>query len=407
MATAIIIGGGAAGFFAALHVAEWCPHARVLMLEASGKLLSKVRISGGGRCNVTHHCYQPQQLVSHYPRGERELLGPFHRFGPEDMVAWLADRGVTCKVEADGRMFPDTDNSATIVDCLYRSAIDAGVEVRTLAAVKGLERQGDGYVVTLAQETLTADVVLLATGGSTHGHQLAVQCGHKLVDAIPSLFTFKVADTWVHDLSGLSVEQAQVQVAVPGQAIETHGPVLCTHWGLSGPAILRASAWGARRLHQCGYACDFTINWAPGCDWDAWIQQNRQQSGRSAIANTPIPGMPKRLWQGLLKRAGVAEQQRWADVPAQTVLALHQQVQACPFTLIGTTRFKEEFVTAGGIPLDELNWKTMESKCSPGLFAAGECIDVDGITGGFNFQNAWTTARIAAEGMVEKLYASY
>jgi predicted Rossmann fold flavoprotein len=401
----VIVGGGAAGFFAAITCAELRPDAEVLLLERGKSVLEKVRISGGGRCNVTHHCFDPRLLVQHYPRGSRELLGPFMQFGPTEAVRWFEQRGVTLKTEADGRMFPVTDDSGTIVRCLTEAARRAGVQVRTGARVDqitpapahGWQIQVQGF-----STPLLADRLMLATGSAPAVWDLLANLGHQIVPPVPSLFTFNTRDTRFRDLSGISVPQAQLHI--PGAKLEAAGPLLITHWGLSGPAILRLSAWGARLLAEKNYQFELLINWTGTATPDelmAFFQEQKQSAGKKSIQSNPQYGLPARLWQQLCQAAGVSEPLRWADADKKTLQAMAGQLGAGRFSIHGKSTFKEEFVTAGGVSLKEINFKNFESKLFPGLFMAGEVLDIDAITGGFNFQAAWTGGWLAGRAMAQ------
>jgi predicted Rossmann fold flavoprotein len=422
-----IVGGGAAGFFAAITAAEASPDCTVTIYEATAHLLSKVKVSGGGRCNVTHACFEPRELVGRYPRGGRELLGAFSRWQPRDTVEWFERRGVILKTEGDGRMFPVTDNSQTIVDCLMGAARKAGVVVRTNCGVKGVERgvpdalgsnaSGPSTMVSATAEgrvppfqltlttgeTVTADRLLLATGGTKGGagFAIATQFGHTIEPPVPSLFTFHVADPRLTELSGVSVEDAATAVA--GTPLKERGPLLVTHWGLSGPAILKLSAWGARTLHDCGYRFTLRVNWAPSFNADtarAALEAARTASPKKQVATWCPLGLPLRLWERLVVASGLAADAIWNGVGNPALRALAAQVCEGEFSVNGKSLFKEEFVTCGGVRLAEVDFKTMESRLAPGLYFAGECLDVDGITGGFNFQNAWTTGWLAGRAMV-------
>jgi hypothetical protein len=388
----VIIGGGAAGFFAAIAAAEAHPTARVSILERGNAVLQKVKVSGGGRCNVTHDCFDARELVRHYPRGSRELLGPFMRFGPKETVQWFEQRGVRLKTESDGRMFPTTDDSQTIITCLWNAAKRAGVTIRTGARVEGLEPAGGKWRVRLAQqETLTADRLLVATGSSEAMWQLLAGLGHTIVEPVPSLFTFNVKDPRLRDLAGVSVPQADVQVE--GTKLTAQGPLLVTHWGLSGPAILRLSAWGARDLAKMSYRFSIKVNWLgqlSTADVQADLNRLKQEHARKQILANPQFGLPQRLWERLATAAGAAVELRWADAGKPVLQRLATELTAGAFAINGKSTFKEEFVTAGGVDLKEVNFKTFESKLHPGLYFAGEVLDVDAITGGFNFQAAWT-----------------
>lgn len=398
-----IVGGGAAGFFAAITAAEAAPDCAVTVFEATAHLLAKVKVSGGGRCNVTHACFEPRELVRRYPRGGRELLGAFSRWQPRDTVAWFEARGVTLKTEADGRMFPVTDNSATIVDCLLGAAQQAGVVIRTNCGVKAVERRDKGFVLTtMTGETVTGDRLLLATGGNktSAGFAIAAQFGHAIEEPVPSLFTFHVTDPRLQDLSGVSVEEAAT--AVSGTSLKERGPLLVTHWGLSGPAILKLSAWGARTLHDCGYQFTLAVNWAPSFNPEtarAALESARAANPRKQVTTWCPLGLPLRLWEKLVGAAGLAPDAIWNSAGNAALRALAAQVCEGSFAVNGKSMFKEEFVTCGGVRLGEVDFKTMESRLVPGLYFAGECLDIDGITGGFNFQSAWTTGYLAGQAM--------
>ena len=387
----VVVGGGAAGFFAAITCAENSVKS-VTILEKTARVLHKVKISGGGRCNVTHECFEPRELTRGYPRGEKSLIGPFHRFGALDTVEWFASRGVTLKTEDDGRMFPDTDSSQTIVDTLFDAAVAAGVEIRTSTGVASVERGDDGFeVVTESGERIGTTNVLIATGGTrlAAGARLAADLGHTMEPPTPSLFTFKIRDPRLEGLLGLSVDPAEVRV--PGTRLESSGPVLVTHWGLSGPGILRISAWGARELAARDHRFDVSVNWVPGLDPAEVVAARRRDDARRRLSSrSPFDTIPKRLWARLLDTAGVTEETTWAQLGREPARRLVGELTASTFQVVGTSTNKDEFVTCGGVALDEVDFRTMESKLVPGLFFAGEVVDVDGITGGFNFQNAWT-----------------
>jgi predicted Rossmann fold flavoprotein len=403
MPTCVIAGGGAAGFFAAIACAEANPAARVTLCESGAQPLAKVRISGGGRCNVTHACFEPRELARGYPRGGRELLGPFHQWQPRDTVAWFAERGVELKTEEDGRMFPVTDDSATVIDCLLAAAAKAGVRLRTGTAVKGAERTVSGYRVLLAGgETLDCDRLLLATGGgkSSAGIAIAQHLGHAIEPLVPSLFTFHIDDPRLKGLEGLSVPDAAT--GIPGTRVAARGPALITHWGLSGPAILKLSAWGARELAAAGYRFKLALNWRGGSTTghiQAELAAGRAVHPRRQISSWNPLGLPARLWERLAVAAGIAPETVWTSVSNAALQALAAQVGAGEFSVTGKSTNKEEFVTCGGVRLAEVDFRTMESRRSPGLYLAGEVLDIDGITGGFNLQSAWTTGRLAGLAM--------
>ncbi|MEP1124814.1 MAG: NAD(P)/FAD-dependent oxidoreductase [Ilumatobacter sp.] len=388
----IVIGGGAAGFFSAITCAENSGKS-VLILEKSSQLLQKVKISGGGRCNVTHACFEPRELSRSYPRGEKSLIGPFHRFGAADTVEWFGRRGVVLKTEADGRMFPDTDSSQTIIDVLLDAAEAAGVRVHTSEGVTSVVRNEDAFgVATDAGRSYTAANVLLATGGTRNhaGDELAGRLGHALAPATPSLFTFKVDDPRLEGLLGLSVSPADV--IIRGSRLRSRGPVLITHWGLSGPGILKISAHGARDLAELDYRFDISVNWLPDTDPAEVVAEKRLDDAKRQISTrSPFDTIPKRLWVSLLAAAEIPDATTWAQLAKKDANRLLGQLTDSTFAVTGKSTNKDEFVTCGGVALDEIDFRTMESKLVPGLYFAGEVIDVDGITGGFNFQNAWTT----------------
>ncbi|HAD14058.1 MAG TPA: aminoacetone oxidase family FAD-binding enzyme [Saprospirales bacterium] len=392
-----VIGGGAAGFFAAITAAESNPDCRITIFERGKNVLEKVRISGGGRCNVTHACFDARELVKNYPRGSRELLGPFMQFGPEQTVDWFEKRGVVLKTEADGRMFPVTDDSQTIVDCLERAAFRAGVQVRTSTRVDQMEPLADG---SWRVGTEVFHKVMLASGSNPAIWEKLRLLGHNIIPPVPSLFTFNTKDSRLRDLSGVSVQD--VLLRIPGTKLSARGPLLITHWGLSGPAVLRLSAWGARDLFAMGYKFPLVVSFTADQHPDevmGMIQKARIEFGKKQVANLPLAAIPTRLWQHLTEAAGVTQEKRWADLGKTALQALHQQITAANFSITGKSTFKEEFVTAGGVSLKELNFKSFESKLCPNLFMAGEVLDIDAITGGFNFQAAWTGGRLAGLAM--------
>lgn len=393
----ITIGGGAAGFFGAVTHAE-NSGGPTLILEKTSDLLAKVKISGGGRCNVTHHCYDPRELSKNYPRGQKSLIGSLHRWGVEDTVQWFASRGVELKTEADGRMFPVTDSSRTITDCLTRAAEQSGVKVRTRAGVRKITAdRGGGFSLETDQgDTLRARKLLLATGGTrlAAGARLAGQLGHTLASAVPSLFTFKVRDPRIDGLQGLSV--TNVSCSIAGSQLKSSGPLLITHWGVSGPGILRLSAWGARELAGSGYRFDLTVNWLPGADVCAELQKARETWGKRQLhVRGPFETIPKRLWSRLLASSNIPEKQTWSQLAKDQRKELVELLTNCSFQVDGKSLNKDEFVTCGGVHLKDIDLKTMQSKICPGLYFAGEVMDIDGITGGFNFQNAWTSGYLA------------
>jgi predicted Rossmann fold flavoprotein len=399
-----IVGGGAAGFFAALACADSGSTDEIVIFEKGPQFLAKVRISGGGRCNVTHACFDTREFVMRYPRGGRELIGPFQQFQARDTVAWFAEHGVKLKTERDGRMFPMTDSSQTIVDCLLQAARTAGVKLVLNRGVDGVARnQGGGFDLAVSSgESLLCDRLLLAMGGCRTAAlgQLAVSLGHSLEPPVPSLFTFHIATPWLRELAGISVEC--VEVSVPGTGLHERGALLVTHSGVSGPAILRLSAWGARLLHEKDYRFSLRVNWLPQFQEEklgAELQSRRQSQAARWLVNSPISPLPARLWQKLLLAAGIAEGTRCSALSRAAQHKLVHQLLHTELPVKGKSLNQDEFVTCGGVRLREVDFKTMESRLCPGLFFAGEVLDIDGLTGGFNFQAAWTTGWIAGQAL--------
>ncbi|MGO8764615.1 MAG: NAD(P)/FAD-dependent oxidoreductase [Limisphaerales bacterium] len=399
----VIAGGGAAGFFAGITCAESPTGAEIVVLEKSPHFLSKVKISGGGRCNVTHAEFDPREFSKHFPRGSRALVSAFGKFSARHTVAWFEERGVKLKTESDGRMFPLTDSSQTIIDCLLNAARQAGIKLKTNCGVERVAKSGAEFELSLSNgETLSCGRLLLATGGCRTPAlgQLAVSLGHSLNPPVPSLFTFHLQEAWLRPLAGISVER--VEAAVPGTKLRERGALLLTHWGVSGPAILRLSAWGARELHDKNYSFPLSINWLPYLDADkltAEFQSRRQSQGARLVVNSPVAPLPARLWEQLVQSAGVDRAVRWSAFPHPAQLRFIRQLLHTEFSVTGKNLNKDEFVTCGGVKLDEVDFKTMESRICPGLFFGGELLDFDGITGGFNFQAAWTTGWLAGKGM--------
>jgi len=403
----VVIGGGAAGFFGAIACARANAAAEVLLLEKSNKLLAKVRVSGGGRCNVTHQCFVPSILARQYPRGARQLKEAFKTFGAAETVDWFAQRGVLLKTEADGRMFPVTDNSETIVNCLLQEAKRMGVQVRTGASVTHIDPVNTAdhteFILHLSSgERITADKVLVSTGGNPKdiAYDWLRALGHSVQAPVPSLFTFNVPGSPLLELQGVSVLKAKVQVA--GHKLTYEGPLLITHWGYSGPAVLKLSAWGARIFHDLGYTFTALISWVPEFTEETLreqLQRYRQAHPKKIVCTNALFGLPQRLWKSLTQLAEVPAEMRWADLPAKNTNRLVEALLRMPVEVKGKTTFKEEFVTCGGIDLAQVNMRTMESRLQPGLYFAGEVLDIDGITGGFNFQAAWTTGYLAGTSM--------
>ena len=400
----IVVGGGAAGFFGAIACAEANHASEVTLHESTAHLLAKVRVSGGGRCNVTHACFNAREFTTRYPRGKRALIAPFQQFQATDTVAWFEARGVGLKTELDGRMFPVTDSSQTIIDCLHTAARQAGVKLQPNCGVEHIRQSpAGGFELTLATgTTLTCDRVLLATGGCRTPvlGQLAVSLGHTLEPPVPSLFTFQIAVPWLRALAGVSVEM--VELSVPTAKLRERGPLLVTHWGLSGPAVLRLSAWGARDLHACDYQFTLVVNWLPAWNEEtlaAELQRRRLAHPAKLVTNAPIAPLSARLWEQLVASAGLAPDLRWTALGRADQHQLLRKLLRTEFPVTGKSLNKDEFVTCGGVRLGEVNFKTMASKVCPGLFFAGEVLDVDGITGGFNFQAAWTTGWLAGRAL--------
>ncbi|SDH51135.1 BaiN/RdsA family NAD(P)/FAD-dependent oxidoreductase [Chitinophaga filiformis] len=402
----VVIGGGAAGFFCAVNAARLDTQLEVVLLEKSNKLLSKVKVSGGGRCNVTHNAPDILYMSKRYPRGQHFVKKAFSRFFVQDTIAWFKERGVALKAEADGRMFPVTDNSQTIIDCLLKEADKYSVKIRMNAGVNELVSGNKGWEIRLQDGgVLKADFVCVAAGGYAQLEKFAwlQALGHQVEAPMPSLFTFNMPGNPITALMGVSVEEAHVKIA--GTKLQEKGPLLITHWGMSGPCILRLSAWGARELGALQYQFMALINWLPAFNENSLreeMQGLRFSLGGQKMHHKNPFGLPQRLWQFFLLQSGIGEDIRWADMPAKEQHKLIKYLTAMECPVKGKTTFKEEFVTCGGIRLSEIDPATMESKLAPGLFFAGEVMDVDGITGGFNFQHAWTSGWIAANAIAER-----
>jgi predicted Rossmann fold flavoprotein len=399
--TLLVIGGGAAGFFCAVNAARMNPLLRVIILEKSSKVLSKVKVSGGGRCNVTHACFDVQELSKRYPRGEHFVRKAFHQFFTKDTIAWFEERGVKLKAEADGRMFPVTDSSQTIIDCLLREVNKYKVELLLNREVKKLEVENEKWKVELNNsDSITADYVCIASGGFPKLQQFdwLKGTGHTIVPPVPSLFTFNIPQHPITQLMGVVVPEATIKIQ--STKLKNTGPLLITHWGMSGPCVLKLSAWGARELQERNYDFTINVNWlndAKEQDVKEELQLIRNTNGSQKIVNNNLFHLPNRLWAFLLQEAGIKDEVRWADLPSKEQNKLIQLLCNHPFHVKGKTTFKEEFVTAGGVDLKQVDANTMQSKLHPHLFFAGEILDIDGITGGFNFQHAWTSAFIAAK----------
>jgi predicted Rossmann fold flavoprotein len=404
--TLVVIGGGAAGFFCAVNAAAKDPSINVLLLEKSSKLLSKVKISGGGRCNVTHACFSMADMLKKYPRGSAFLKKAFHQFFTTDTIQWFQERGVLLKTEADGRMFPQSNTSQSIIDCLLKEADKTGVRIQMNADVKKIQLLANHqFSLVLANgQSITTDSVCIACGGFPKSSQFEwlTQMGHHIIDPVPSLFTFNIPNNSITALMGISVEDVQVKII--GTKLQQQGPMLITHWGLSGPAVLKLSAWAARDLAEKNYHYQIVVNWLPAYNENSLrdkIQEIRFNIASQKIVNRNPFAIPARLWEYFLEQCIIDPDSRWADLPAKEQNKLIKILCVQELTVQGKTTFKEEFVTAGGIDIAEVNHQTMESKLVSGLFFAGEVLNIDGVTGGFNFQNAWTTGWIAANGVVE------
>ncbi|WP_108246008.1 BaiN/RdsA family NAD(P)/FAD-dependent oxidoreductase [Muricauda brasiliensis] len=416
----VIAGGGAAGFYAAIQIAELSPELNIAIFERGKTVLSKVKVSGGGRCNVTHGEFLPKELATNYPRGEKELLGPFHKYAPMDVMAFFEERGVPLKIEEDGRVFPKSDSSQSIIDCLVTEAERLGVQVLKNSSVKVIDKLNDGWQVTTMNKHYHTKKLLLTTGSNPKIWAQLQKLGHQIISPVPSLFTFNIKDKRIQGIQGISA-YATVEV-LPKKTFHTDkknlnlksnvkdepvlysdGPLLITHWGLSGPAILKLSAWGANILHDYNYSFRIRVNWLPEYStesMEAYLKELKDVEAKKTVMRTNVTELPKRLWKRLVEAANIMPDERWGDINKEQLLALAEQLTASSFKVEGKSTFKEEFVTAGGVDLKEINFKTFESKLHPNLYFAGEIINVDAITGGFNFQNAWTGAYIAAQAIV-------
>ncbi len=400
--TVVVIGGGAAGFFAAITCAEANPNLKVIILEKSGKLLSKVRVSGGERCNVTHACFDPTELVKNYPRGGRELLGPFHVFSPKDTIEWFESRGVKLKVEDDGRMFPTTDDSSTIVNCLISTADNASIEIKMNSQVHSIHRtENNLFELGLADDQkITCAALIIASGGSAYlkGFDWLKGTGHAIIEPVPSLFTFNIPANSITNLMGISVDAAQIKIK--GTKFINEGPLLITHWGMSGPAVLKLSSGAARKLSEMNYQFSIQVKWLIQFseeDMRSSLNKLRKDLAKKKVSSSNPFHLPKRLWEYLLDKSLTKAEKEWAQLNNDELRKLNSVLIADEYSINGKTTFKEEFVTCGGIALKEVDFKTMQSKVMPGLYFAGEVLDIDALTGGFNFQAAWTTGYIAGK----------
>ena len=389
-----VIGGGAAGFFYAINKATFDPQAQIIIFEQSKNVLNKVKISGGGRCNVTHACFDPRELVQNYPRGSKELLGPFNSFACGDTIAWFDERGIELKIEEDGRMFPITNSSQTIIDCFMSECERLNITIKNQCKVKNLVlSDNEKWQLDTSEGLKVFDLVFLGTGSSPFFWDILKNLGHHIVDPVPSLFTFNIRDKSIKDLPGISVPNAVV--TIPKFKLEAFGPLLVTHWGLSGPAILKLSAWGARFLKECDYIFDIFIDWVPHIS-DEQIEEIKKKLGGKFISDKNPFSLPNRLWQNLILDSSF-QKKRWADLSKSEMIELKNTLKRRPYSVKGKSTFKSEFVTAGGVDLKEINFKDFSSKLLPNLYLAGEVINIDAITGGFNFQAAWTGAYLASK----------
>lgn len=402
----IVIGGGAAGFFCAVNAARMNPLLKVIIVEKTGKLLSKVKVSGGGRCNVTHACYSIADMIKKYPRGGSFLKKAFHHFFTTDTITWFKERGVELKTEPDGRMFPISNTSQTIIDCLMKEVNNCGVEILMNKEVKAINKSAERWQLLFANyATMEADFICIASGGYPKSIQFEwlQNLGHTIESPVPSLFTFNMPGNTITSLMGVSVENVTVKIA--GTKLSETGPLLITHWGMSGPVILKLSAWGARQLAVNNYKFTVLVNWLPLYNEQTLkekFHQVRFDIAAQKISNRNPFALPQRLWEYLLLQSGVNLDMRWADLPAKEQNKLIKTLCAQEFAVNGKTTFKEEFVTAGGMALNEIDYNTMESKIVSNIYFCGEVTDTDGVTGGFNFQNAWTTGFIAAKAIAGK-----
>ena len=404
----IIVGGGAAGFFTAINIVEKYPKLKVAILERGQEVLTKVRISGGGRCNVTHACFVPNDLVKFYPRGEKELRGPFHQFCSGDTIEWFEKHGVELKIEEDGRMFPVSNSSQTIIDCFLDATKKLGITVLLGQSVQSIFKSEKFWKVETHSETFACQKLIITTGSNPKMWEMLKGIGHSIVSAVPSLFTFNIKDERIKDLMGVS---ALASVKVKDTKLSASGPLLITHWGMSGPGILRLSAWGARILHEKNYQFTIIVNWLNDIDFNEAMEilkELKQEHAKKAVSKKSPFEFPNRLWESFVLASGIDNSPldcargdktgdtKWADLSKNQLTNLANQLTNGHFQVNGKSTFKEEFVTAGGIDLKEINFKTMESKILPDLYFAGEIVNIDAITGGFNFQNAWTSGFILA-----------
>lgn len=401
----IVIGGGAAGFFGAINTAANNPEANILILEKSNKLLSKVKVSGGGRCNVTHNCFQNSQLAQNYPRGSRELKQAFNVFNAKKTVNWFKERGITIVAEEDGRMFPASNSSQTIIDCFLQEVEKYKIKINEKVDVVNIKKENGFFILTSDKGIYSAKHILVATGGHPQkkSYDFLKELIPPIINPIPSLFTFNLPGNSICNLMGVAVENTQVTLT--GTKLKSSGPLLITHWGMSGPVIIKLSALGAEELHKKNYHFNFSVNWTGDLNFDTVRDELmlQQKQSKKIILNQPLFQVPKRLWEFLLEKTDIPQQQTWAGLSKRQLNKLTELLTNDVYEAKGKTTFKEEFVTCGGVSLKEIDFTTMQSKQTPGLYFAGEVLNIDGITGGFNFQAAWTTSYIAAMNIAKKI----
>ena len=399
----MIIGGGAAGFFTAINAKEMNPELDITILEKGKEVLQKVKISGGGRCNVTHACFEPKELVQFYPRGEKELLGPFHQFMTGDTFEWFENNGIPLKIEKDNRVFPESNSSQTIIDCFLGKTKALGIPVLKNHGVNSIKKQGDSWLLTTKEQQFVCDAVVMAAGSSKKVWELSKALRHSIISPVPSLFTFNIKDSRIKDLLGISVPNATVQLEDTN--LEASGPLLITHWGMSGPAILKLSAFGARVLAEKNYEYQVQVNWLSRPTHkivNVLLNLKKKHSKKQVIVRSPFEEIPKRLWERFVLATTIKTTFNWADVSHEQIDALANQLTKSVYIAKGKSTFKEEFVTAGGVDLREINFKNFESKLQNNLFFVGEVLNIDAVTGGFNFQNAWTGGWLCAKALASR-----
>jgi predicted Rossmann fold flavoprotein len=399
----IIVGGGAAGFFTAINIAEKNPELKIAILERGKEVLTKVRISGGGRCNVTHACFEPNELVKYYPRGEKELRGPFHQFAAGDTIEWFEKHGVELKIEDDGRLFPVSNSSQTIINCFLDLSKKLKIDVLIGQSVQSIFKKENAWKIDTQNDNYSCEKLILATGSNPKIWDMMEDFGHSVVSPVPSLFTFNIKDPRIKELPGVS---AMASVKVKDTKLTSTGPLLVTHWGMSGPAILKLSAWGARILFEKNYRFTIYVNWLNDIDTNEALELLKPlklEHSKKAVSKKSPFHFPNRLWESLVLASGIESEWKWADLTKVQLANLSNQLTNAAFEVNGKSTFKEEFVTAGGIDLKEINFKTMQSKLHENLYFAGEIVNIDAITGGFNFQNAWTSGFILANAITSEV----